>query len=325
MRFIQGKPRRYIRKNLAEPYKSLARFSAPLRSEPQFLVIGTQKGGTSSIYENLTHHPQIVRALTKELHFFDGNFEKGWDWYHGQFPVRFHPKALATRLTGRRTMTGEATPSYLFFPHVAERIAQCCPKAKFIALLRNPVSRAYSQLQMEIRGRQISRIPGDPLVDELRFLQKYTVDRPTYERFFYDYASNWATLFRHSFGAYPYEQFHAKTTAGQGSSAEPYMSPGFMLYGFYYEQLKIWFEHFPREQLLVLKSEDYFADPARLLKNEVRQFLELSDWEPHYVTVRTEKPTYSKPIDPGLAQELAEYFKPYNEKLYNLLGVDFGW
>jgi hypothetical protein len=107
---------------------------------PDFVIIGAQKCGTSSLYHLLTRHPHVERAATKELHFFDLLFDEGIEWYRQCFP----PPKLKD---GRRTIHGEATPGYLFHPLVPERMAEAVPQARLIALLRNPANRAYSKTE----------------------------------------------------------------------------------------------------------------------------------------------------------------------------------
>jgi hypothetical protein len=115
---------------------------------PDFVVIGTQKGGTSFFYRLLTEHPLVRGAAAKELHFFDNKFSEGVGWYRRCFSEGEH-------VGGHRTITGEASPSYLFDPQVPERMARVVPEARLIALLRNPVDRAYSHYQMEVgRGKE---------------------------------------------------------------------------------------------------------------------------------------------------------------------------
>lgn len=111
---------------------------------PDFVIIGTKKGGTSLLYRLLTEHPLFEPAATKELHFFDNRFSEGLSWYGQHFPTR-------KCVDGRQTVSGEATPSYLLNPLVSERMAKTIPDAKLIALLRNPVDRAYSHYQMGLR------------------------------------------------------------------------------------------------------------------------------------------------------------------------------
>jgi hypothetical protein len=111
---------------------------------PDFVVIGAQKSGTSFFYNLLTKHPSVKPAAVKEIHFFDRHFARGVGWYRRCF-------SASKRVDGQRTVTGEATPSYLFDPQVPERMAQVVPEARLIALLRNPVDRAYSHYRMQVR------------------------------------------------------------------------------------------------------------------------------------------------------------------------------
>jgi hypothetical protein len=111
---------------------------------PNFVVIGTQKGGTGFLYRLLTKHPLVRPAATKEIHFFDKNFAKGVQWYRRCFPQN-------ERVEGQGTVTGESIPSYLFSPQAPVRMAEVVPDAKLVALLRNPIDRAYSNYQMQVR------------------------------------------------------------------------------------------------------------------------------------------------------------------------------
>lgn len=106
---------------------------------PSFLVVGAQKAGTTFLYQEMTRHPEVRGALTKEIHFFDDRYQRGLDWYRGFFP------AAAAKVVG------EATPGYLFHPHAVRRIAEDMPRSRLIVLLRDPVQRAFSQYRHEIR------------------------------------------------------------------------------------------------------------------------------------------------------------------------------
>lgn len=98
-----------------------------------FCIIGAQKSGTTSLARYLEAHPAVYLAPVKEVHFFDRHYERGLDWYEQQF---------ARAPEGARV--GEATPMYLFEPAAAARLADAAPAARLIAILRNPVDRAYS-------------------------------------------------------------------------------------------------------------------------------------------------------------------------------------
>ena len=107
---------------------------------PDFIIVGTQKGGTTSLYKFMIQHPDIMAASTKEIHFFTRYYDKGEDWYLSHFPVRMPGK-----------LSGEASPFYLFHPTAAERIAKHFPNTKIIMLLRNPAQRAISHYHQQFR------------------------------------------------------------------------------------------------------------------------------------------------------------------------------
>ena len=108
-------------------------------SGPDFIIIGTQKGGTSSLYSYLGQHSQVELPTQKEIHFFDLKYIKGIEWYKDQFPSIDNNK-----------VTGEASPYYIFHPFVAKRVYNHLPKIKLIVMLRNPIDRAYSNYMMQI-------------------------------------------------------------------------------------------------------------------------------------------------------------------------------
>lgn len=125
------------------------RLTTPWRAMPDFLIVGTQKGGTTSLFNYLIQHPRVYAPFRKEIKFFDSNYFNGLAWYRAHFPLR-------RKLAREQALTGEATPYYMFHPTAPERIRQVVPNAKIIVLLRNPVDRAYSHYQHMVRaGREM--------------------------------------------------------------------------------------------------------------------------------------------------------------------------
>lgn len=114
-----------------------------------FLVCGTQKGGTTALYNYLLGHPGICLANTKEVHFFDSdkNFESAeldYSPYHNNFTISSTPKII-----------GEITPIYMYWKSCPQRIWEYNKRMKIILLLRNPIERAYSHWNMEVsRGNE---------------------------------------------------------------------------------------------------------------------------------------------------------------------------
>jgi hypothetical protein len=108
---------------------------------PDFIVIGAQKAGTSSMYNVLSTHPDVHMSSQKEIHYFDaeGRFRRGLSFYSSHFEHAPPGKVL-----------GEATPRYLFCEKTPGRIAAVLPEVKLIASLRNPADRAFSAWQMQV-------------------------------------------------------------------------------------------------------------------------------------------------------------------------------
>lgn len=113
---------------------TLRRASASRRQLPAFLILGAQKGGTTSLHEYLAEHPLISPPTTKEVHYFDHAYRRGAGWYRAHFRPPSRPGEIS----------GESTPYYLFHPLVPELVARDLPDSKLIVILRNPIDRAFS-------------------------------------------------------------------------------------------------------------------------------------------------------------------------------------
>lgn len=243
--------------------------SAVDRRLPDFLIIGAQRGGTTSLYRYLSGHPDVVAAWRKEVHFFDRYHGKGLDWYRAHFPSLDDTRVV-----------GEASPSYLFHPSAPERARATVPGAKVIALLRNPVDRAYSHYQMKVR-KGIETLSFAEAVARER--ERLAEDDPT------------GTTWRH----YSY-----------------------VARGEYAEQLARWLARFPREQLLVLKSEEFFQHPEGVL-HQTLSHLGLPAWSPP--GFRPYHRSSYPGLDPVVRRSLVDHFAPHNRRLYEILGHDMGW
>jgi hypothetical protein len=259
-------------------------------SLPDFLVIGAKKCGTTSLYHLLIRHPLVERAAAKELHFFDLLFDEGTEWYRRCFPT---PRWK----DGRKTITGEATPM-MTHRLAPKRVAQVVPHAQLIALLRNPVDRAYSDYQ------QVANEGREPRT----FKETIGLEKET------------EAAKAHPFGERS-EPPEGRDLGGLDEDSE-YLSRGV-----YVDQLLRWSEFFPKEQLLVLKSEDFFEHPLETLK-VVLSFLGLPEWEPKawdVIPKKRNKGKYEEGMDPATRRLLEEYFEPHNQRLYDFLGRDLGW
>lgn len=125
-----------------------------------FFIIGAQKGGTTALFQYLRGHPGILMPRHKETAFFfrEELYERGLDWYFSTFfgnPTSYRGRTL-----------GEASPQYMYDLKVPGRISRHFQDAKLIALLRNPVDRAYSAFRMQAR-RGVECRSFDEAVSEL--------------------------------------------------------------------------------------------------------------------------------------------------------------
>ena len=279
-----------------ETYKEV---TSPLRLLPDFLIIGAPRCGTTSLFYYLAEHPQIVPSATKELHFFDDHYAKGMRWYRAQFPTTVQ-KYYAEHMRKRDFFTGEATPAYLFYPHAAERIAKALPNVKLIVLLRNPVDRAFSHYWL------LSRVNKETLSFEEAIKREQAKIGSERERI----------LVEANRASQEYRQF------------------SYLTQGMYVDQLQHWMKYYPREQFLVLKSEDMYSNPAETIQQTLA-FLGLPNLE---IQANKEYKQYRLPqkagylnqerqpkMKPETRQYLLDYFKPYNERLQEFLGRDFRW
>jgi len=117
---------------------------------PNFYVIGTQRGGSTSMFIYLLGH-ELVHGprRAKGVHYFDTNFNQSLDWYRGNFP---RLSAIEQQMGdhGVPPAVGEGAPYYLFHPSIAQRIHEVTPKARMIAVLREPLDRAISHHNHEV-------------------------------------------------------------------------------------------------------------------------------------------------------------------------------
>jgi Sulfotransferase domain len=285
----------YLLRRSLEAYRVM---TSPLRLLPEFLVIGVQKGGTTSLYKYLEQHPCVASAFAKEVHFFDNHtrdyrYGKGIAWYRSHFVYSVFK--LYNALIHQQTLiTGEGSPDYIFDLHAPKRIAATLPHIKLIILLRNPVDRAYSHYLHNVRAA------WDPGREPLSFEEAIAAEagrlQGEREKLLQD-----ETYFSYS-----------------------YMHYSYLHRGLYADQLETWFNLYSKEQLLILQSESFFADPKNIF-NQVLDFLELphlelAEYKPY--NARTEQ---ADAIAPDTRAKLIKYFKPHNQRLYQLLGFDLGW
>lgn len=276
---------RTIRKKATLTY---GRLTASMRPLPDFLILGAQRSGTTSLARYLAQHPAVrTMASIKGAHYFDKNYQRGLAWYRGHFPSTPY-RSYVRRRTGFDLVTGEGSPYYLLHPLVPSRVAEVMPRAKLIAMLRDPIERAYSGYQHEF-GRGFETLPFEEAIDAER--GRLEGER---ERMLADPAYDSFDLQHHSY----------------------------LTRGLYLDQLLHWEEHLPRQQMLVIGAEEFFAEPERVFA-EVLEFLELPAWK--LAGYEQHNARSYAPMSPRMRARLEEFFRDPNRRLFEHLGRAFAW
>jgi hypothetical protein len=258
-----------------------------LRVLPDYLIVGGQRCGSTSLHNYLAGHPLVGRPRIKEIQYLSMEHARGERWYRGHFPTRAYAAAVGAR-RGRPLMVGEASPYYLFHPLAPRRAAALLPDARIIAVLRDPVARAYSHYQMEVAQGH----------EPLGFAEALDAEQ---ERL----AGELERIERDpSYPAFAFRNF------------------SYQARGDYLEQLRRWYDAYPAERILVLRSEDLFADPGGVVAQTL-EFLGLPRFRGQRYR-QLNRRAYAG-IDEAVQRRLAERFAPGNERLGAFLGRDMDW
>ncbi|MBM4309425.1 MAG: glycosyltransferase [Deltaproteobacteria bacterium] len=204
---------------------------------PDFLIIGAQRAGTTSLYHYLCAHPQIHAPARKELHWFHAGPQDEDGYHNGHRSRQWYERQLAgngriafDRLLHRRKLTFEATPEYLYHPLVPQKVFQLYPAVKIIVVLRDPLERAVSQYFHEKNAGFIA--------PDLSIEKYFDRDR--------EIASVEEQKLLHDDGYFSFEFEHCCPIARSN----------------YGRQLARWLRCFSRDRMLIVRSEDLFHDPV---------------------------------------------------------------
>lgn len=269
-------------------YRQVATRTPQCRLLPTFLIIGGQRCGTTTIFKLLEDHPQVLRPpVEKGTDYFTLHYDKSFDWYRGHFATSVS-RALRPSKSSQ-AVSFEACTYYMFHPFAMERIANDMPHVKLVAMLRDPVERAYSAYKHEFaRGFDLEpdftralKLEDERLDGEI---DKIATDRG-YE----------SIAHRH----------HAYRRRGE-----------------FAEQLSRVYKHFPTEQVHVLDSGRFFEDPT----SQYRDLLDFLGLDPHMPAVF---PRYNArpgaPMPDEARDLLAAHYEAHDDRLRTLLGREPSW
>ncbi|WP_206056785.1 sulfotransferase domain-containing protein [Nocardioides sp. GY 10113] len=262
------------------------------RGLPDFLVIGTKRGGTTSLFNYLLMHPGVLGLYPqvrgrKSTDYFYRNLHLGEPWYRSHFHSETHLERAARQL-GYRPVCGEASPFYMWDERVPPRVRELAPSVKAIALVRDPVERAWSHYQERVQNGVEPLSFPEALAAESR----RTGGEPERMRRDPSYHSD-------AWDWYPYRQR-----------------------GVYLPQLQTWTESFPRDQLMVVRSEDMYTDVQGVF-DEVCAFLGIPSVA--LPTRKTFNASARGAMPEAVREELTEFYRPHNAALEAYLGRSLGW
>lgn len=283
-KYLPSKAKRLI-KGLRSPQALL--YSS---NDPDFIIIGAQKSGTTSLHYYLEQHPDIAGSTIKETHYFNNAIHFGVA--HQRYQQYFK---------GKSKFHFESTPAYLYAPETAEKIKSHYPAVKLIVLLREPGARAYSAWNMyrklfpawvnnaEIRSKP--RMAGNHLY-QLLFEGR--------EKF---------PTFRECLGI---EMDLIKHGGGY--------EPALLRRGLYLEQIETYLHFFDESQIQVIAFKDFISDIPSTLER-VCKFVgaEPADWSRLRAEPRNKR-EYQEPMLDADRAFLDAFFKEANERLFEKFG-----
>jgi len=280
---------RFFSRGVRRHRMRLLQYIYPRGALPDFLIIGAMKCGTSTLFQMLTQHPGFVPPIAKEITYFNnpGVYRHGERWYRAHFPSERVLQRHA-RFLGYRPVTGEATPA-MSVPMYAENAARMLPHARLVVTLRNPVDRAYSHYQHMLHHM----IP-----ERLEF-------RAALER---ESALLDAGL---------------SITRGNFSEQAPLLLRfGYLNRGRYALELEYWLRYFPRDQFLFLNFDAWERQPEDAAARVARH---VGLPEHRFKALQVNKGVYRQPLPEDCSEWLTDYYRPWNKRLFTLLGEDWGW
>lgn len=272
--------------------------TADLRPPPDFLLIGAKRGGTTSSYFHVLTHPHVLRLFpaaqrlpkardTKGTHYFSTEYDRGRRWYYSHFPSR-RRRELAQRAVPAVHVAGEASPYYLHHPLAAQRAAAEVPHAKILIALRDPVERTYSHFREQTRNK----------IEVLSFEDALAAEP--------DRVGNDAERLRRDPDFYSFAHEH-QSFAGQSE---------------YADGLRRWLGVYPREQVHVWASEDYYSDADATIRG-ICSFLGLEAKE--LPTLAPLNPAPRAPMAAATRAALVERFAPDVAEVETLLDRRMPW
>jgi hypothetical protein len=301
------------------------------RTRPEFMLIGGAKCGSTSFARYLGAHPQVQLRGPKEPNY--------WTWrrHHAKYQDFFVNETPIVDPGPGQFISGEFSTSSLIHPLAPRRVQANLPDLKIFVLLRNPVERAYSHFIMAKNAGQEKECSFDEIVR--KEMDECPELLAAHERGFLnpsgDSKSCYSTLTGIAIRAARHTNGFPKTRLRSGLDLRNFYRQSYVFRSLYHDQLHRWLRLFPRHQLMIIQSERFFENAAETM-NKVASFLGLESFEfQAAVQLRRiwatgsgnvfDKPQNYPEMDVATRKLLINFFRPYNQQLYDLLNEDFGW
>jgi len=268
---------------------------------PNFLIIGSQKAGTTTLYHYLAKHSDIFMSQTKEINFFfrDDYYRKGLPWYEQHFNNWQQQSAV-----------GEASPGYIVSPQAAERIKSSLPQVKLILTVREPVGRAYSQYWHSRRNlsehRSFKEVTSEKVSSQWLSSERGYFSRGAYSKYLSHY---WQWFSKEDILVIPFEELIKEPKQMLGSICR---------------FLNISISGFTENDMIPTVH-----NPSQIPQNPMYTLLfmnpKLLKYCPHLIRRLAKKGKKTKydypPMDSEIRESLNQFYKPYNDELRELTGL----
>jgi len=301
------------------------------RTRPEFMLIGGMKCGSTSFARYLAAHPQVKVPGPKEPNY--------WAWH--RFPARYqnffvNETPIPDPGPGQY-VSGEFSTASLIHPLVPRRVQANLPRLKIFVLLRNPVDRAYSHFMMSKTARLEKECSFEEIVR--REMDEIPELLAAHERGFLsadgDSKSCYSTINGTPICVAKHEQGWPERELRHDLDLRDFYFQSYVFRSLYHDQLHRWLRMFPRQQLMIIQSESFFANEADTM-NKVAEFLGLESFEFQAADQlqrswdagarnQSEIPQDYPALDDAPRSILTDFFEPFNQQLYRLIDEDFGW
>ncbi len=257
------------------------------RALPDYLLIGSKRGGSTTLARSLVASPG-VHSLFPHREALKGTYFFDVNYERGLAWYRSH---FPTHAALGTDIVGDASPYYLSHPHAARRARDIVPDAHIVCVLRDPVDRAFSHYRERVKQG----------VESL----------PTFE------------------AALDAEHERTNSELERMVNDPTYVSWNHLNFGYadqsrYGASIERWVQHWPREQLLVMRSEDLYADPAAVL-SRTRKFLGLAEVDAPATDDLHQNRLPSATVTPETRRRLRDELTTDIERLATLLDEPAWW